>query len=50
MAEGVSEPQTGPLDWWSEMDICAGHPDQVGSPQVVNVRHKLILCRGLAEP
>jgi hypothetical protein len=48
----TAEPWTGPSDWWSEMEICDGCPDQVGSPGVVSVRiqHRLIFHRGPAEP
>jgi hypothetical protein len=48
----VVETQTRPSDWWSEMEICASRPDQVGCPGVVSVwsQCRLILHRGPSEP
>jgi hypothetical protein len=48
----AAELWTGPSDWWSETEIHARCPDQVGSPWVVSVRslRGLILHRGLAKP
>jgi hypothetical protein len=45
------EPWTRPSDWWSETEIHARHPDQVGSLGVVSVRSQygLTLHRGLVE-